>query len=471
MCVMSLWACKSSHKHGQTDQRLEQPPAALTDTRDPLRAPTDVLAKGMGVDVRLWVLSPPSGAGFQLDPTLAPPVPRGVPMGASAILPDEPDTNPTKQATNNSGPSTDDGPPDLGNGRVSPGVARPATTTKRPAPPSTSTPSTRRGSWIRRVAAADARATLEGLAREFDQVGNPSLDPAIIEAWRRNGMRVVRIPADRLPVLRERLGLIAPEQQQLIGFSSSRVPIVRGTSFPRSEALELDTGVLTVESGHLRLLLRSWPVPKPMQDQGGQDQGGLNQAGLDQANSAIRTAKDRNAPHATADVRFEVTPQALVDSAASRGFGDGASAVARDANALNPLSGFGISTSIASEDAGPMFKRLTLEASVSAGDAILIFPALKETDVNDRSGASPSGPKSIANPNGIAHLDSRIAPPHDDASPAPKIVARSDVGPDVPALASLGEALLTDALATSPRGDWLVLVLIPKPPATYTLLR
>lgn len=292
---------------------------------------------------------------------------------------------------------------------------------------------------MRPRAVADAQAILESLRGEFDQ---SALDPAIVETWARNGLRVVRVPADRVPIVRTRLGLIAPEAQQLIGFSSRRVSVARGAAFEQSEAIELDSGVLTLESGHLRMLLRSWPVPKEV------------------PSARSRAGKGTGLPGAM--VRLEVTPQAVREVVGR--------VVPRDAEG-NPIAGLSPAQSVATEDAGSMFARLAFETSLDAGDALVIFPIERDTSGREeRAGGAKAmdtlGSAQVAESESVANTSLP-----DESLPAASIVRRGDVGPAVPELPTLGEAMLTDKLAASPRGDRLVLVLIANPPATYTLLR
>jgi hypothetical protein len=296
---------------------------------------------------------------------------------------------------------------------------------------------------MRPRAAPDAQAILEGLRGEFDQ---SALDPALVETWARNGLRVVRVPSDRVPIVRMRLGLLAPEAQQLIGFSNRRVSIARGGTFEQSEAIELDSGVLTLESGHLRMLLRSWPVPKE----------------APAARVDARAASSRRAGSLPgAMVRVEVTPQAVRETVGR--------VVPRDADG-NPIAGLSPAQSVATEDAGSMFARLAFEASLNAGDALVIFPIEPDSSRHEDPG---TGARSLDTLGAAQSAGSEPAPdaPQDVTSPAPSIVRRSDVGPAVPELPTLGEAMLTDKLASSPRGDRMVLVLIANPPSTYTLLR
>jgi hypothetical protein len=224
------------------------------------------------------------------------------------------------------------------------------------------------------------------------------------------------------------------------------VSVARGAAFEQSEAIELDSGVLTLESGHLRMLLRSWPVPK--------------EAPAARADARGRSGNGSGLPGAM--VRVEVTPQAVREAVGR--------VVPRDADG-NPIAGLSPAQSVATEDAGSMFARLAFETSLDAGDALVIFPmdrdaARREARTDGARAMDTSGPALAARSETSAGGELP-----DEALAAPSIVRRGDVGPAVPELPTLGEAMLTDKLAASPRGDRLVLVLIANPPAMYTLLR
>ncbi len=409
----------------------DRDPAGLTETRDPQRGGGAtggaVEQRGTGVDVRVWVVSPSTGEEIAVEP-----VPTGPRLGASAILPEP------AGARGGSGTTGAPGVGDTGPAADEGATNRPFANAPRPPQPP------KRGGSMRPRAAADAQAILEGLRGEFDQ---SALDPALVETWARNGLRVVRVPADRVPIVRTRLGLIAPEAQQLIGFSSRRVSVARGAAFEQSEAIELDSGVLTLESGHLRMLLRSWPVPKEAP------------AARVEARGA-RTNRAASLPGAM--VRVEVTPQAVREAVGR--------VVPRDAEG-NPMAGLSPSQSVATEDAGSMFARLAFEASMDAGDALIMFPIERDGVRPGEAGGAAQAMDTLGASQATDNEPANGAAPQDTTSSAPAIVRRGDVGPAVPELPTLGEAMLTDKLSRNPRGDRLVLVLIANPPATYTLLR
>jgi hypothetical protein len=161
-------------------------------------------------------------------------------------------------------------------------------------------------------------------------------------------------------------------------------------------------------------------------------------------------------------VRVEVTPQAVREAVGR--------VVPRDAEG-NPMAGLSPSQSVATEDAGSMFARLAFEASMDAGDALIMFPIERDGVRPGEAGGAAQAMDTLGASQATDNEPANGAAPQDATSSAPAIVRRGDVGPAVPELPTLGEAMLTDKLSRNPRGDRLVLVLIANPPATYTLLR
>ncbi len=366
-----MCACTRQAKPAPADI---SPPAtlSLTDSPDATRG-----GAGRGVDIRLWVLSPQS------------PV----------------DTNAK------SGPF-----------RESKGTSRPA-------------------------AAADALASLVALADEFEasvinsasdtttpQAGEVRpLDARTLATLKRNGLRAFTMPLSTLDRVRQRVKLAVPEQQQIIAFSNSRSEVVRGPAFATSQAFDLDSGVFTVEAGHIRMLLRSWPVPSGTPALRG------GRAGTNSQQNTSDTTHE-------AAVRVELTPQA----------------VPKSGPASKSLLALHEAQSIAAESAGPVFSRLTLEATLPANLALVVFAQPEASDTTQPA-ANTQAPTEDIPP------EAKI----DDASdrPAAKIVKRSDIGPDLPTLPTLGQALLTDSLNNPAASEFIVLVFIPRPPAHFSLLK
>jgi hypothetical protein len=160
-------------------------------------------------------------------------------------------------------------------------------------------------------------------------------------------------------------------------------------------------------------------------------------------------------------VRVEVTPQAVREAVGR--------VVPPEAEG-NPIAGLSPAQSVANEDAGSMFARLAFEASLDAGDALVVFAIEREAGGASASdaGADDASEQSQDTLATSERVDARLPAIE---PPAPTIVRRGEVGPAVPDLPTLGDALLTDALAPTPRGDRIVLVLVANPPATYTLLK
>lgn len=372
-----LPACNRQTKPTSTDS----PPATLSLTNSPL----DDASNGRGVDIRLWVLSPQS------------------PIDTNAK---------SRPFRENKGTSRPAGAPDALTSLVALADEYEAKLDLQPE-------------------SANAAANITGsIAGGISPDVSRPLDARTLATLRRNGFRAFTIPLATLDRVRQRLRLTVPEQQQIIAFSNSRSEVVRGPVFATSQAFDLDTGVFTVEAGHVRMLLRSWAVP-------------LAATG-NQALRAGRTVNEDNSLEAA--VRVELTPQAVPK----------AGSTSQSILALQE------SRSISAESAGPVFSRLTLEATLPANLALVVFSA-------------PEQPETAPQPN--------TAKPHEDEIPpearldidsdraTPKIVTRSDIGPGLPTLPTLGQALLTDALVNTRASEYTILVFIPRPPARYTLLK
>jgi hypothetical protein len=99
-----------------------------------------------------------------------------------------------------------------------------------------------------------------------------------------------------------------------------------------------------------------------------------------------------------------------------------------------------------------LLTRFSLEVALTESEALVVYP-LTPTPTHQPS-AAPTSP----------------SPDEPSSAPTPVIVAHSPIGPDVPALPSLADAILTDALSRPRRGVASVFFVVPHPPARYTLL-
>lgn len=89
----------------------------------------------------------------------------------------------------------------------------------------------------------------------------PGADPDEVELWRRNGLRVLEIPLDRLESVRDELPTIGPRSREWLGMLPEWVEVARGPSIASDRAIRFDTGYARLGPGRLRLLARCWAVP------------------------------------------------------------------------------------------------------------------------------------------------------------------------------------------------------------------
>ena len=90
--------------------------------------------------------------------------------------------------------------------------------------------------------------------------GAGPLPPELRDLWGANGLRLVRVPVDRLAEVQEALGSPGAVQRQWLGEHPQWMELVRGPQAPRQVVL-LDSGLLTLQPGRLRLLTRCWVTP------------------------------------------------------------------------------------------------------------------------------------------------------------------------------------------------------------------
>lgn len=92
-------------------------------------------------------------------------------------------------------------------------------------------------------------------------LGEPALPGADTDArWRRNGLRFVRVPADRLDVLLESLGGSTVNLQGWHG-QVTRWRAVHDLDVGRGCAVAIDGRVQRFRNGQLSLMMRSWTMP------------------------------------------------------------------------------------------------------------------------------------------------------------------------------------------------------------------
>ncbi len=258
--------------------------------------------------------------------------------------------------------------------------------------------------------------------------------PRMQEAWELGGMLIARIRATDIPAIAQSAVLTTPPQQQLLAFSPLRSEAMRGDA-TAYDLLRLDTGTMPLRNAAARMLIRAWPVPDM---------------------PAAQTADAAPAPLGSA-VHVELVPQVLSLTRPRR-------------IGLDPIDN-------SPEAQGVVLTRLVLETTLREGEALIVYPAnapaptqavRMRTKTEDATVPAPQpAPRRPR-----ADTDNADAPP--TTQPDTLVVEAEEAGPAIPTAESLptfGDALLTDALALPTQGTRRVLIIIPKPPATYSLLR
>lgn len=244
--------------------------------------------------------------------------------------------------------------------------------------------------------AAGLAPSLTQVLAEYEKHASP-IPWRTLETWRACGMRVLSVPATELDALRSRLHITAPLQQQWLGevprWTQAAQAAVAGGSTVR-----LDNGPLTLEPGTLRLLVRAWTAPARLV--------GPQAAGE------------------PAVLQLEMVPQFVPRPDESF------AAQLHRAEEVRPTR----------EQEGVAFTRLSLQATLTGDDALIIVPEAPEI-----AWTAPE--------------------PKEDAAEAPP----SLLGPPVPATPTLGEVLLSGRDSPEQRRTRMILVLTPAVPPEYRL--
>ncbi|HLP83041.1 MAG TPA: hypothetical protein VK157_01720 [Phycisphaerales bacterium] len=254
--------------------------------------------------------------------------------------------------------------------------------------------------------------------------------PRMQEAWQAGGMLVARISLADVDAIAKSIAFTTPPQQQLLAFSPLRSEALRGDA-TAYDTLRLDSGVMPLRNAAARMLVRGWPVP--------------DMTSVQNASAA--------SPSMPAAVQVELVPQVL-------------SLVKPRRTGLERIDN-------SPEAQGVVLSRLVLETTLRPGEALMIFPASAPTPTNAirvrTAGEKPSVPTPPRRPRGESP-----SPADEPVQPDTLVIDAEEAGPAIPTtdnLPSFGDALLTDALALPTEGVRRVLIIVPKPPPTYSLLR
>lgn len=110
---------------------------------------------------------------------------------------------------------------------------------------------------------------LAAVLGEFDPPA--SADARQVARWRENGLRVVEVPLDRLDWVRAQLPTMGPINREWLGMLPEWVEVVKGPTLAGERPIRLDSGVVGLGPGRLRMMARCWAMPSAglLNDQAG----------------------------------------------------------------------------------------------------------------------------------------------------------------------------------------------------------
>lgn len=162
--------------------------------------------------------------------------------------------------------------------------------------------------------------------------------------WAANGLRLVSVPTPRVGEIQAALGTPGAVQRQWLGEHPDWMELARGPQSPR-QVVRLDTGLMSLDPGRLRLLGRCWVAPR------------LGREGAPRAEVRVDLALQHQPPARAPSLRD------LVDRPQPRRV----------------------------EEAGVVFSRFVLELGLSGDEAILIVPERPEVDWSAARAAGTAG--------------------------------------------------------------------------------
>lgn len=257
----------------------------------------------------------------------------------------------------------------------------------------------------------------------------PGLDPGAAERWRAAGLRLVAVPLADMPALTADLPVIGRIQREWMGQLPRWTVAVRGSAAD-SMTIAMADGPLTLDAGRLRMLVRCWLSPAPLDGQ-------------------VR-----------ASLRVEFMPQHEE----------------RPDERLAYQSALGINEVRGIEAEGLVFTRLLAGLDAREGHAYLIVPESPEIEWKaERPEAVERASLPMAPRAGDAPIpfDEPIEekPRDDDGRGRPELPLKPrPLGPSAFRLRTLGEAMLTDAPSGGQARAKVVMALIPRVPTEFRLL-
>ncbi len=253
------------------------------------------------------------------------------------------------------------------------------------------------------------------------------LDGESAALWRSNGIRVFSVPIEQLGLLRGSLPAGGPSENRELGESTTWTPVATGPDLA-DRTLRLDSGLLSVGAGQVRLLARSWIEPVIL----------VNRIPPDQAQGAQPTEDPQG--RVASRVRIELAPQ-----------------FAERLPARSPLQ-IEAERRPSAVDRGLVFDRLVLSMLIGNGEAIVLVGESPDADWSEFAEQVESGAEEgegDSEEGESEELDDRVEFP----------IAGPRLHP------TLGEALLNAssyAAGSSPLR--VVVVLVASPPGDFALL-
>lgn len=110
----------------------------------------------------------------------------------------------------------------------------------------------------------DSDARVPQLLAEHELLSTAELDPVLgeaLELWKRNGFRVAIVPTERLRGLLNRLPPWGAVERGFLEPQARWTALAAAEEHADEAAVMLDSGLLALHRGRLRLLARGWPEP------------------------------------------------------------------------------------------------------------------------------------------------------------------------------------------------------------------
>lgn len=263
-----------------------------------------------------------------------------------------------------------------------------------------------------------------------------------------NGIQAVAVPLKEIDGLQKRLRIAGPLRQQFFAQSPRWTEVYRGPMADGVHPIQLvgiggkpdEMSSVEISRGNFRLLLRNWLAPGEMVGQ----LVGEKVGEVESNPKTPRTSKDDSeqpqegeqvddgeslsvATGVSAEMRVDLVPQHF----------DRAGLASRNQGGFTPQRAPTVG------ELGVTIEPLMLEVTLKGDMALVLYP----------TGASASSQKSVQS--------------GEEGSAGEEMQPGRMLGPDVPALPTLGEAMFSDALVGGPGRARAVLIVIPTLPEFF----